>query len=58
MRHFCGAKELGPDYTFIHCLRVYLLLVSPVRYSIKSMFAYQQNKMLSPVTRKLEGMTI
>ena len=30
MRHFCGAKKLGPDYTFIHCLRVYLLLVSPV----------------------------
>ena len=30
MRHFCGAKKLGPDYTFIHCLRVYLLLVSPL----------------------------
>ena len=33
MRHFCGAKKLGPDNTFIHCLRVYLLLVSPVGYS-------------------------
>ena len=30
MRHFCVVKKLGPDYTFIHCLRVYLLLVSPV----------------------------
>ena len=20
MRHFCGAKKLGPDYTFIHSL--------------------------------------
>ena len=30
MRHFCGAKKLSPDYIFIHCLRVYLLLVSPV----------------------------
>ena len=27
MRHFGGAKKLGPDCTFIHCLRVYLLLV-------------------------------
>ena len=33
MRHFCGAKKLGPDCTFIHCLRVDLLLVSPVAVS-------------------------
>ena len=30
MRYFWDAKKLGPDCTFIHCLRVYLLLVSPV----------------------------
>ena len=34
MHHFCGATKLGPDYTFIHCLRIYLLLVSPVTHQL------------------------
>ena len=35
MRHFCGVKKLGPDCKFIHCLCLYLLLVSPVRSELE-----------------------
>ena len=48
IRHFCGAKKLGPDYTFIHCLRIYLLLVSPVREcKIKNLIFYLKHMVLT-----------
>ena len=50
MRHFCGAKKLGPDYTFIHCLRVYLLLVSPV----KATFSHPHDKISLLISDKTE----